>query len=314
LKTTTGILKKIMELMMAFSLLAANQQSAPEMPTVAGKEPVTEEVRVVIPGMIGSRTFVYLSDLHIITLSEDMPESEREYLVSRQKWAANGDVTSEMQWLQWVEYLNAGDFDYVLLGADLLDFASEDTIRVFKEGLEKLKKPYMYIRADHDLLPYKGSALTERDTVELQKTVCGYSDVFTENFGDFILFGWNNSTSRMTEKGIQKWREVLATEKPVIVLTHVPIKPLSDESLSRISQNLYRGEELLWGIDTSYYVPDDYTREFLESIYGTDSPVKEILCGHLHYTWDGYVSEGVHQHVFSPAFSGYIGIVEISGR
>ena len=307
-------MKKIAELVLAFSLIAKSGVTAPEMPLVAGKEPVIESVHVTIPGMLGERKLAYLSDLHIISMIENLSDIDKEKLSIRQKWASNGDVISKDQWPEWVEYLNAGDFDYVLFGADMIDFASEDTIHAFKGGLKNLKKPYMYVRADHDYLPYQGSGLTDRDGMELQKTVCEYADAFTKDFGDFILFGWNNSTSRMTEAGITKWREVLATGKPVIVLTHVPIEPLSDDSLATISKNLFRGEELLWGLNTNYYEPDDYTREFLCDIYGEGSPVKEILCGHLHYTWDGFVSPTVHQHVFSPAFQGYIGIIEISGR
>lgn len=62
-----------------------------------------------------------------------------------------------------------------------------------------------------------------------------------------------------------------------------------------------------------YYIPDDNTKVFLEMIYNENTPVVEILCGHMHFSWDGMVTDKVHEHVFSPIFSGYYGIIKVSG-
>ena len=47
-------------------------------------------------------------------------------------------------------------------------------------------------------------------------------------------------------------------------------------------------------------------------IYAKDSPVKEIVSGHLHFTWDGDITESTRQHVFSPAFQ-KIGVITVKG-
>ena len=49
-------------------------------------------------------------------------------------------------------------------------------------------------------------------------------------------------------------------------------------------------------------------------IYDPEGPFVEVLAGHLHLTWDGNVTEQVHQHVFSNAFNGYYGIVTVQGE
>ena len=54
-------------------------------------------------------------------------------------------------------------------------------------------------------------------------------------------------------------------------------------------------------------------RQLLDLIYADDSPFVEILCGHLHFSWQGMVSPHVHQTVFSPAFSRYMGVIRVSG-
>ena len=58
------------------------------------------------------------------------------------------------------------------------------------------------------------------------------------------------------------------------------------------------------------------TREELMKlpVYTEDSPFVEVLCGHLHFSWDGQLTEKVHQHVFSAAFDRYMGLITISGN
>ena len=74
---------------------------------------------------------------------------------------------------------------------------------------------------------------------------------------------------------------------------------------------VWQDRALVWGTDCTYH-PDRNTREFMDMIYAADSPVKEILCGHLHFSWDGAVTETTRQHVFSPAFEKKIGVVTVS--
>lgn len=52
----------------------------------------------------------------------------------------------------------------------------------------------------------------------------------------------------------------------------------------------------------------------MDIVYGGDSPVAEVLAGHLHFTWDGIINENVHEHVFSQAFSGNIGLITVDGE
>ncbi len=60
------------------------------------------------------------------------------------------------------------------------------------------------------------------------------------------------------------------------------------------------------------YNPDETTQELLDLIYAKDSPVKEIVCGHLHFSWDGSLTENTHQHV-SPAIGKTVGIITVKG-
>lgn len=296
-------------------------ESLPE--EIAGRLPVIEEfdfpvemetVHVQIPGMEGERFLLYLSDLHLILESDQIDEKELENVRARMAWSSYEGMTAADSWKSWVNYLNAmqGDCEGVLFGADMIDFASKANVDCLREGLEELKLPWLYVRADHDLAPSYLYGVFEPDSLEYQNTISPYEEVMTMEFPEFLIAGWNNSTAQLSETGLARMKELFALGKPVILLTHVPIKPLQDESLAEKSREIWGGRELIWG-EGCNNAPNETTKEFLNMIYAEDTPVCEILCGHLHFTWDGQVTEKVHQHVFGPAFERKLGVIWISG-
>ena len=332
-----------------------------------------EDVHVTIPGMKGSKTLVYLSDLHVIADTSQVAAADLENVELRMNhWSAYDGMTAADAWTLWVDYLNAVTPEGVLLGADMVDFASKANVESFKKGLERLDVPWLYVRADHDLAPSYLDGVFETESWGYQREIKGYQDTFVENaeegagasrtclvdgdfadvmtmeFADFIVAGWNNSTAQMTEAGLAKMREVFAQGKPVILLTHVPIQPLveaavtatdatsqasvtaetatdatgqakataSTITLTTASQEVWNGNALLWGRagTGTFYVPNETTAAFLEMIYNDNTPVVEILCGHLHFSWDGQVTPKVHEHVFGPAMERCMGVVTISSE
>ena len=293
---------------------------SPENPTtVVGENTipaVAEEVKVVIPGMEENVKLVFFSDLHIVTDSMEIPETEKENVNGRILWASNAQgVTAAEQWGQWPEFLNQTGADYILFGGDMVDFASNTNLEVMKEGFDRITIPYLYIRADHDYLPTYLEGVSEYDGKERQATVCSYKDVESVEYPDFIIVGWNNSTSNLTGEGLAEIKRLAEKGKPMILLTHVPVEPLNDPSLEAASRAIFQDRSLIWGYsESAYYKPNAETSELLNMIYAEDSPFVEILSGHLHLTWDGNVTEGVHQHVFSNAFNGYYGVITVSGE
>ena len=279
----------------------------------------TEEVQVRIPGMEGEVRLAYLSDLHIIAMSDQVSEADAATVEGRIGWAAYEGTSSAEQWPGWVDTLNGSGAQMILFGGDMVDFASEENLRILQSGMEGLKKPWMYIRADHDAEPFYLSGVSKEDSTSYQNRIGAQEDVFVSEFPDFVIVGWNNSTSKLTPAGMERIRGAADTGKPLILLTHVPIDPVADTSLSDASRAVFQDRALVWGFGDCYYKPDDSpegaaTRELLEMIYSPDSPFTEILCGHLHLTWDGMVSEHVHQHVFSAAFDRTMGIITVSGE
>ena len=288
--------------------------SAPEQSDTASFPVQTEEVRVTIPGMKDEVKLAFLSDLHITVADEEIEDAEKENVLARRKSFANGNIVSEEQCPEWMYILNSSGADLVLFGGDLVDFASKSNIGVLKKGLEKLSVPFIYIRADHDTEPFYLRDKDYAGCLALQKELCEYEDVFVIDYPDFCIIGWNNSTIQLTPEGLEKIKGALSSGKPAILLTHVPIEPLSDTSLEDASRKTFGGRSLLWGFGQNDQAPNEYTSELLNMIYAEDTPFVEILAGHLHFSWDGRVSDKVHEHVFRPAFYGYMGSINVSGE
>lgn len=280
-----------------------------------------ERVHVKIPGMHGKKRLLYLSDLHLLLESDQIAQKDLGEVRARMAWSSYGDVSAAEAWPIWVEYLDCHQADGVLFGGDMVDFASKANTECLEKGLRRLKTPWLYVRADHDLAPYCLEGVFESESIGYQRELGGrrMEDVMAMEFEDFIVAGWNNSTGQLTQAGLERMKEIFQSGKSVILLTHVPIKPIvssMDVSLADASREAWGGRVLLWGnrgTDCAYQ-PNEITQEFLNMVYDENTPVCEILCGHLHFSWDGQVTKRVHQHVFSAALERRMGEIEISGE
>ncbi len=279
-----------------------------------------ENVTIALEGLAEEYTFAWVSDLHLISDHEagnELGDVHAEYLDAieqrYEELAVTDDgVHAEELWPEIVKYLNYNDFDGVIFGGDIMDYCSNSNIALIKEGLDSLRTPYIYVRADHDYGTYYGGVFfTEDEAKELHKTIDGdeISDKFWDK-NDFMVLGIDNSTKDMPEYYLNMVKDVFSRERPVIMVTHVPYEPLSDTSLSELSMQV-RNTIYYWSENSDNYKPNTVTGEYLSLLYDSDTVVKQVLAGHLHASWDGMLSEQVPEHIFAPAFSGSIGIIHI---
>ncbi|MCR5250151.1 MAG: metallophosphoesterase [Lachnospiraceae bacterium] len=274
---------------------------------------LTEEVRVTIPGMKGEVTLLWLSDLHMVVPGESADPACADSISARSAYSSWEGQTAEAQWNGWVDAVNAADADAVIFGGDILDLCSREGTESLKNGFGRLNKPFLYLRADHDLLPTYLSGVDEGMCAGWQSALCENADVMSMEFDDFIVVGWNNSTSNVSDAGLERFRELAESGKPLILLTHVPIEPLSDDSLAAASEAAYDGRSLIWGYRNAAYWPEENTRKLLDLLYAEDSPFVAVFCGHLHLSWDGQLTDRVREHVFPAAFSRQMGVIRVGG-
>lgn len=273
----------------------------------------TEEVTVKIPNLSHEYTLAWISDLHIISDQVAGDVLEDSLVTVKQRYdglAITSDgVHSADLWPQIVQYLNSQNFDGIIMGGDILDYCSHSNISLLKQGYDQLKAPVLYVRSDHDYGAwYGGDTFTKKDAKTLQASIDGddpskkYLD-----FSEFLVVGINNSNKDMSEKQFSIIQSLYQSGKPVITVTHVPYASNVDPSLSQLSMQVHNSNYYWGGI----YTPDTITQQYLNLIYDKNTPVKEVLAGHLHAKWDGMISAQVEEHIFTPALQGVIGVVHV---
>lgn len=295
-----------------------------EEPPVVYPEPeynlTLEEIYVPLENISREYRIAWVSDLHLITDHEPGGISDGSLLKVIRRYntlAVTPDgVHAEELWPDIVKCLNKGDYDAVIFGGDMMDYCSVSNMEALKKGYDDLrydKDRILYIRADHDYGAwYVGDDFTQLDIYDLHEALDGddpegkYLDM-----GEFVVIGINNSTQNITEEDLSivesQYEKAAAENKPVIAVTHVPYGSLTDPSLETLSMEV-RNKEYYWLGD---WQPNEPMRRYLDIIFREDTPVKQVLAGHLHAPWDGMITEQLREHIFSPAFSGTIGVIHI---
>jgi len=210
-----------------------------------------------------------------------------------------------------VKTINKLDIDGVILAADMIDFYSEANMACLREGCEKLKVPFMFLRADHD---YTDGYVQETpwEVIEAaHEAIADHREVMVMEQDGFMIVGVNNTTSQLTETAFQEIEALFAMGKPIVMVMHVPFASQVDGGLAAASREKWNGLELLWAYNGFPFYVGEYGERLLDLVCAPDSPVVEVLAGHLHIPYDGPLTETVHQHVFDASHKGTLGYVVI---
>jgi 3',5'-cyclic AMP phosphodiesterase CpdA len=297
--------------------IAANNNAVPSkinIPDNVKKEYglVFEEVNVNIPGIKKNYSFLWISDLHVIAqdISEVAPKSQKVMAYRRDKRFNNprSKKNPAALWAKLPNILNNSCADGVFLGGDICDTGSIANLKLLKDGLKKLTIPFIYTREDHDITPWH---LASKDTTiqrKISKEIDGHKQLHVKEFDDLIVIGLDYSVRRISKKALKEFKAVYARKKPIIIVMHVPIYPKgSKDPLKWITT-----KKSMWG--NPKLQPKEVMGEFLNLISDSQGPVKIILSGHNHNTWDGTLSKGTRHHIFGPAFEGTIGVINVFSK
>ena len=266
---------------------------------------------IALAGIDRTYSFVILNDLHIITDSEDvLPEKEADISPRHDDLFVDGAGNKmEDLWLPLCESLNTLEADGIIIAGDLVDFYSRGNLELIGKGLSILQAPYLYLRADHDYGAWN-VALEKEDITKEEDALCENGPILSMEFPGFTIAGINNSTSQIKKAGWSVLKPILTADKPVILFTHVPLRSLVDDSLSDASKEAWGGRVLLWGEDC-YYQPKKRTRNFLDLLYSSESQVKAVFAGHLHFPFEDMLTETIPQYVLDANYKGNISLLQI---
>lgn len=309
-------LKDVSILVLFFLFIFYTCSFSPQIPEdaiSADKHPLyqIDQKTCSIQGITNSYKLLFVNDLHIILPNEEVSDDKLDETKNRQTLFSTPDgVQSSDYWLQLASELDKENADAIVFNGDILDYMSEANYQHFLSGLSLIQTPYMFLRADHDTGTWY-SNYSKEQKAEAKKEISRLKPVEIIEHDEFIIAGINMSTSQMTPEGLKTLKEVFALGKPIVLATHVPLNSLIDDSLYNASLEAWNQRALLWG-ENCAYEPNEETREYLDMVYASDSPVAAVVGAHLHFPNSIMLTDTIPQFVFDASYKGTIGELMIT--
>jgi len=275
---------------------------------------ITEKT-LVIPGITGDYSFLFLSDTHMITLNGTEEEQVTENALPRTGLFKDSQgVESYENFPVWMKYANETDMDMVLLGGDIIDFPSEANLELLAKNLESLQMPYAYTLGNHDWT-YPWEYMTVAGREQYRPLFAPFTEenpaAHMIEYEELVILCVDNSSNQVEAEALPVTEEALSIGKPVIVMLHVPF---STETLIKNAQTLWSSPVSIGMADKGGIFPDANTLAFQEKILAEDSPVVCVLAGHVHFSDDAMLTDSVKQFV---AGAGYLNegiVLKIHGK
>lgn len=304
---------KILILTVACGILSACNEKPPETmayepETVQEPEAWNMNIReeiVEIKGLKKEYSYLYLTDMHIVTLTDDNPQDVAAYATERFPQFVNAQgESSTAQFENWITEVNRVKPDGVLLGGDFIDSPSDSNIAYLEEKLDSLEVPYLYTVGNHDWT-YPWAYMDQKGKDEYLPKLNPFMQnnpyIQTLELEEFIIVSVDNSTNQVAPEAMEAYKAVLQKGKPVIVMLHVP---LFTEALLAKGLEVWNSPVTLGGGVHGGIYPNDVSTEFINLTKAEDSPVVAVLAGHVHFYHKEMLNEKIIQIVGEAGYKG----------
>lgn len=270
-----------------------------------------EKVTITIPGLTNDYQFLYISDTHVVTISDTDTSDVNTYANSRIPMFVNDErMTAARQFSGWISMANEQNVDALLMGGDILDCPSDSNMTFLAAQLLNLKVPYLYTLGNHDWT-FPWAYLDDHAESYYRPLFAPYMDGNTA-FHVIRLDGLNiaaidNSSDQVNPAALEPLAELLAEGTPVILLLHVPLytEELAAKAVESWGNPIVLGEG---GI-----APNETSASFLDMIYAEDSPVVAVLSGHIHFRAETALPNGIPQYVADGGYKGKGLLINVNG-
>ncbi|MDE7270088.1 MAG: metallophosphoesterase [Acetatifactor sp.] len=267
---------------------------------------ITEET-LQLPGFQGEYDILFLTDTHVVIQDEtDSPQEAAEGAARQAEFRNTEGVSAAEQFKDWIDYANEQGMDTVLLGGDIIDYPSAGNLDFLEEQLGRLDMPYLYTPGNHDWT-YPWEYMTEFGKENYLPLLEPYmeenTDIHTWETEDLLIIAVDNSPGQVSHEAMERYEELLDTEKPVIVLVHVPF--LTQSVLARAREEWDSGVVIGGGNYGGIYENDD-SKRFVKLTTAEESPVELMLAGHVHFYDRDYI-DGKKQILQVVGDAGYHG-------
>lgn len=250
---------------------------------------VIHEEEIEISGLEEEFEIIFLSDTHI-SLCDERDASLLEKAASRYNGFRNADGEgADVSFQSLMNYVSQKKPELLILGGDIVDSAMWASIEFVKDALTELQIPWIYEMGNHDF-EYGGEYFSEKAYTDYFPRFSNISD--SKNgfqlveYEKFVVLAVDDKSNQVCEEAVKALEKLYEKEKPVILVMHVPIEPLTDSTLTEETKRVWKPSpdghsRVLLGPHSCY--PNETTQKFLDLVLAHDSPVELVLAGHIHF-------------------------------
>ena len=290
---------------------------------ITGKQLVTPSTATVtIPGLSKEYTLLQVSDLHssAYTTAEAkaMNAQRRSYIAGRRNAFTDGFMFAEERMPYMFGYANEINADLLMLTGDIIDFPSELNIELMAQNIAALKTPALFSLGNHDWCyadDYLSAAAAAEFIPKLNALSAGEpaNDPYVKyvDFGEFMVVQVDNSPDSVSASTVDKFLELCALGKPIILMLHVP---LHVDSMVADCTKVW-GKDLGMGGDTGVCAWSPDVQRFYHAVAEDENtPVVAVFAGHVHFNHEDVLPNGVTQYITSTAYTGECRVITVKGE
>lgn len=251
---------------------------------------------------IPKKTIFHFSDTHLalydhLSTSEEIgyaKERTERWLVNRkvfcdfygEPYEDREDKSAEDHFTELVKASETGDA--LILAGDIFDFISPANVRFFDRAFSSFPSPLVAVCGNHedaDDIP-DGCLLAKLKT-----------PIRTVDLGDMVIAAVDDSKRHVADEAIAALRSLLAGNKPVLIVMHVPV--MTEGNRTKLAK----------ADDSDYYCLNydgcpENNLVFIDLVREYRTNVVAVLAGHLHCFDESEIAPGVVQYVSSQGLAG----------
>lgn len=294
--------------------------------------PKIEETTIKIEGIEKDTTILQLTDSHLLLCDETDDQQVRDYFVFARQWflencTRSDDAHANDIFAEHIKCIKEISPDITVFTGDMVCAPTAVGIAHLANEFKKVGN-YMYVPGNHDWI--KQADLTEKGELTAEKraeAIGRFKDIISADDFDFqvrelngmLLIGINSTDYFVTEKQLTQLREQFDRGMPCILFIHIPVYT---QGIINATDDLWQApiltavppeviDKAAEHIKKAITPPSNTTYEFLELISRDDVPLKAVFSGHLHFSHEAPLKNGVMQYVTDMGVNGAIRKINI---
>ena len=230
------------------------------------------------------------------------PADRLQYCQAREKGFASPEMTSAARMPYLFAYGQRIQADMLFLTGDIIDFPSDANLSLLKSCVRNSPVPSMYITGNHDwsFFDNYNSAYARQTYLPQLAEISGGNTAFHYvEYEDLIVAALDNAMDEVPGEALNGLRKLCQGTKPIILLMHIP---MTVETLTQPTKNVWGRDICMGPGGVGYWIDTVYGLYQLVAVQET--PIVAVVTGHVHFSHEDTLPNGVPQIVTGTASQG----------